>query len=427
MSATAAAAATPTVARRILPLYPAVGASYFGYAMMATLFVPMLLSRTDGYLPAADSLARRTTVIGVLLILYPLGQFFGNSVLGGLSDRSGRRPLILVSSAATIVCYLGIASALEVRDLVLLAPFLLVCGVVEANTALAMSAIADVTSDADRPRYIAFVFAVTSVSYTIGPVVGGVLAQASGYAVPFWIVLAALVVVLAWLQFRFAETLPADRRQRPPLLRSLSGLSQVLTDRLLRRQYLANLLAFVAVMGIGRVVTIYLVDRWHLSVGQVAACYAILAVAAGSANLFVVPRLAGRVAMRTLALVCLSVGGLLAAAMTVPGAVGVPGALVLAIAVAAVGFLLLAAALAAVAAVLSAAAPPDKQGTVLGNNAALLVLGEVVGVSGGSFLAGVATALPLVVLGGIAVLAGGVMASGLPSRRPAGIDGQLAA
>ncbi len=131
--------------------------------------------------------------------------------------------------------------------------------------------------------------------------------------------------------------------------------------------------------------------------------------------------------MRTLALVCLSVGGLLAAAMTVPGAVGVPGALVLAIAVAAVGFLLLAAALAAVAAVLSAAAPPDKQGTVLGNNAALLVLGEVVGVSGGSFLAGVATALPLVVLGGIAVLAGGVMASGLPSRRPAGIDGQLAA
>ncbi len=187
MSPTTAAAATPTVARRILPLYPAVGASYFGYAMMATLFVPMLLSRTDGYLPAADSLARRTTVIGVLLILYPLGQFFGNSVLGALSDRCGRRPLILVSSAATIVCYLGIASALEVRDLVLLAPFLLVCGVVETNTALAMSAIADVTSDADRPRYIAFVFAVTSVSYTMGPVMGGVLAQASGYAVPFWI------------------------------------------------------------------------------------------------------------------------------------------------------------------------------------------------------------------------------------------------
>ncbi len=261
---TAQTAPEASVARRTAPLFPAVGASYFGYAMMATLFVPMLLSRTAGYLPVHDSATRRTTVLGLLLILYPLGQFVGNSVLGALSDRYGRRPVILASSAATVACYVGIAVALSVQNLLLLAPFLLLCGLVEANTALAMSAIADLTTDAERPRYIALVYAVTSVSYTVGPLLGGVLAEYFGYAVPFWVVLAGLVAVLAWLQLSFAETLPPNCRQRAPLLRSLSGLSQVVTDVALRRQYLANLLAYIAVMGFGRVITIYLVDEWHL-------------------------------------------------------------------------------------------------------------------------------------------------------------------
>jgi len=71
----------------------------------------------------------------------------------------------------------------------------------------------------------------------------------------------------------------------------------------------------------------------------------------------------------------------------------------------AVAGVLLAISLAAVAAVLSAAAPAERQGTVMGNNAALLVLGEVVGVSGGAFIAGIDTALPILVLAGLAVVA----------------------
>ena len=61
--------------------------------------------------------------------------------------------------------------------------------------------------------------------------------------------------------------------------------------------------------------------------------------------------------------------------------------------------------LSAVAALLSAAAPADRQGAVLGNNAALIVLGEIVGVTGGSLLAGIDPAVPIVVLACVAALA----------------------
>jgi DHA1 family tetracycline resistance protein-like MFS transporter len=395
----------PSPGRRLAPLFPAVGASYFGYAMMATLFVPMLMSTSAGYLPADDTLSRRTTVLGVLLILYPLGQFLGNSILGSLSDQYGRRRVLLLSSVGTIVCYIGIGVALELKQLVVLAPFLVLCGLVEANTALAMSAIADVTTEATRPKYIALVFAVTSVAYAVGPPLGGLLAEAYGYALPFWIVLAGLVAVFVWLQFSFAETLPVHRRRRAPILRSLSGLSEVFTDAELRRLYVANFLAYVAVMGFGRVITIYLVDTWQLSVGKVAACYSALAVGAGVANFLLTPRLARRISMRTVALGCLAIGGVAIAAVVIPGQIGMSGSLAIAVVIIALAGVVLAISLAAVAAVLSAAAPSERQGTVMGNNAALLVLGEVVGVSGGAFIAGIRTWLPLLVLAWLAIVA----------------------
>jgi MFS transporter, DHA1 family, tetracycline resistance protein len=404
--------------RRIAPLFPTVAASYLGYAMMATLFVPMLMRPADGYLPPDAGLATRTTVIGLLLMLYPLGQFVGNPVLGALSDRFGRRPVVLASTAATIACYVGIASALTLRNLVLLAPFLLLCGLVEATIALTMSAIADVTTGDQRPRYLGYVYATTSVSYTVGPLAGGLIAEYLGYALPFWIVLVVLIAVLAWLYLRFAETLPSSGRRPAPLLRALSGLSQVVTDEALRRVYLGSFLTYVAAMGFWRVITIYLVDEWDLSVGPVTTCYAALSVAAGIGNLVLLPRLAGRVPMRRLTVVCLLGGAAAMAAVVVPSALEVPGALAAAVTLASVASLLLAVSLSAVGALLSSAAPPDRQGTVLGNNAALLVLGEVVGVSGGSFIAGIDPMLPLLVLAVLAAVAPAVLSR--PRRHTAG-------
>ena len=280
-----------------------------------------------------------------------------------------------------------------------------------------MSAIADVTDENERPRYLGYVYAITSLAYIAGPLAGGVMAEYIGYALPFWIVLVGLVAVLVWLQSAFAETQPASARRATPLLRSLTGLSRVVTDIRLRRNYLGNLVVFVAAMGFWRVITIYLVDEWGLSVGPVTACYAVLAVAGACANLVVMPRLVGRVPMSPLALVSLLAGAATMAAVVVPSALGWSGSLALAIILASVSTLFMSLALPAVAALLSAAAPVDQQGSVLGNNAALVVLGEVLGVTSGALLAGIDPAVPVLVLACLAALAPVVL--GVRFARPA--------
>lgn len=386
-------------------LYPAVTISYLAYAMMATLFVPMLVTSDSGYLPQSDSLARRTAVVGLLLMLYPLGQFFGNPILGALSDRVGRRKILLFSVIGAIFCYFGISFALTLKDLTLLAPFLLLCGVTEANLAISLSSIADLVPPDRVATYYGRLFALTSAAYSLGPLGGGILAVHFGYAFPFWVVTFLIVIAGSWIFFGFSETLPLSQRVRTPTFGMLRSFSEVFKPGKLRQAYLANFLIFIAAMGFWRVITIYLVDEWGLNVGSVVLCYTPLAISAGVANIFVMPWLNGRFSPTGIMQRVAGLSSISIAACVFPIGSGRPLIPVLIAASFASAFLALG--LSAASSLVSELTPESGQGAALGNNAALLVLGEVIGVSGGSFIAGVDSAVPMIafsILCGSAVL-----------------------
>jgi MFS family permease len=90
-----------------------------------------------GFLAGDASTARRTLAAGLLLAAYPLGQFFGAPVLGALSDRHRRKPVLLTSLAVSALCYLGIALAIADRSLALLGLAGLIAGLAESNIAIA--------------------------------------------------------------------------------------------------------------------------------------------------------------------------------------------------------------------------------------------------------------------------------------------------
>jgi MFS transporter, DHA1 family, tetracycline resistance protein len=389
---------------RILPVYGVVGISYFGYAMMGTLFVPMLLDDDSAYVASGTSRAARSIIIGVLLMLYPLAQVVGSPILGALSDRFGRRPILLVSLAITTAAYAVVVVALAVHSLWLLGAALIVCGLGEANATIASSVVADVTNETERPKYLGYMFSTASVSYVLGPAVGGALAASLGYAVPFAAVLLLLALAFIGVRWRYREShLPQPGADATPITASFSNLRTVFTDKPLRWLYGVNFLVFIAAMGFWRVITEYLVDVYHLTVGQVTLDYAVFAVAAGLANLVLMPRLVGRVEMRTLGIIAAGTGAVCMALTTIPGSVWIP------VAFATLGSLAVSLAFPALAGMLSAKVGPERQGAVLGNNTALTFLGEAIGVLGGSALAGVEPALPLLIFAAFAATAAVLM------------------
>ncbi|GGP26866.1 TCR/Tet family MFS transporter [Silvimonas amylolytica] len=110
--------------------------------------------------------------IGIMTALYALMQFVFAPVLGALSDRLGRRPVLLISLAGAAINYLLMAFSSQLWMLFLGRA---IAGLTSANMAVAMAYLTDITPEDQRARRFGLFNAVFGAGFIIGPVLGGVL------------------------------------------------------------------------------------------------------------------------------------------------------------------------------------------------------------------------------------------------------------
>lgn len=113
-----------------------------------------------------------TVLLGVMLALYSLCQFLFSPILGVLSDRFGRRPVLLVSLAGAAIDYLVMAFAPQLWLLVIGRA---IAGITSANMAVATAYITDISTEDERARRFGLFHAMFGIGFIIGPVLGGVL------------------------------------------------------------------------------------------------------------------------------------------------------------------------------------------------------------------------------------------------------------
>jgi len=401
---------------RVFPLYLVVFIGFLGYSLMITVFTPLFLDDQGGLLPASSSTGERTLVLGGVLALYPLAQFVGSPILGALSDRRGRRPVLLGSLLASALLYGGIALALHLESLALLIVCCLLAGLAEANIAIAQSAVADVAPAAERSRLFGYVYLSSSLAYVIGPLGGGKLADRevfswAGAGTPFLVVGGLLLVTLAVTALRFRETHTPSPGPGVGLGRAFANVGAAFAPGRLRPLFLANFVLYLAIFGFFRVYPIYLVDHFGMSVSRESEFIAWVAVPIVVANLGLVGWLSGKLDPRRLTVrfgvtlaVCL-------AAVVVPHPEGALWVTLFACALA------LAVCLPSMAAMISAAADAERQGSALGSNQSLQVGAEGVSGLAGGGLAAISTALPLPTMGVLALCGAGLLSR--PAARAA--------
>jgi MFS family permease len=390
--------------RSLLPLYAVVFAGFVGYSLMITVFTPMIMSNHDLLLRADLPMSKRVILLGILLCLYPLGQFAGSPVLGALSDRFGRKPILMISLLCTTVCYALIATALSLRSFALLALALLLAGLAEANVVAAQSAIADVITPEQRNRFFGYIYLSASMAYIVGPLVGGKLADPDlvswfNDATPFWAAMILLAITTAATAFLFRETNPPARRHPVSFSQAFTNLRGVISDRRLRRLYWLNFAFYLAIFGFFRCYPMYLVDRYHLGVSQVSEFVAWVGLPIMIANAWLTGFLAARFSTRTLT-VCSAflTGAFMIAVVTIHTGGSLWATLFLTSGA-------LAICLPACATLLSKAATEAEQGRVMGNNQALQVGAEALSGVIGGFAAALFVELPLILLGLLAMAA----------------------
>ena len=165
---------------------------------------------------------------GAVAFAFGIANFFGSPILGALSDRYGRRPVLLLGFCGLAINFFATSLATALWMLIAVR---LVGGAMQANQAVANAYVADITAPEDRAKRFGLLGAMFGLGFIIGPVMGGVLG-AINLHLPFFVAGTLALVNLAYGYFVLPESLlpenrhPFDWRKANPVT-ALSRLSQL--------------------------------------------------------------------------------------------------------------------------------------------------------------------------------------------------------
>lgn len=254
--------------------------------------------------------------IGLVAAAFPLAQLIGVPVMGALSDRYGRKPLLIISQVTTCISFLMLASATSLGMVILSR---VVDGLFGANIATAQAAISDITDEKSRAQGLGMVGAAFGLGFLFGPAISLIALEFSdSLAMPALIAAGYSFFSILLTVFGFKETLP-PRLRRTDFKRAtvlFSGL------RLLRRPQLSPLLLLmfaqqVIFYGFETLLGLFVLSR----LGLLGGGSSLIFIYVGFILVYVQARLTGRWSRKYgerrlvfIALGCLAVGLLLMSA-----------------------------------------------------------------------------------------------------------------
>jgi DHA1 family tetracycline resistance protein-like MFS transporter len=147
----------------------------------------------------AETFGASPFTVGLLFAVFSLGQLVAAPILGDLSDRYGRRPVLILSLAGTVLSFVMMAMA---GSLTMLFVARIIDGLSGGNISTARAYVADITAPEDRARAYGVLGAAFGLGFILGPAISALLAPIS-YAAPIWMAAAvtfvAMVMAWAWL------------------------------------------------------------------------------------------------------------------------------------------------------------------------------------------------------------------------------------
>jgi DHA1 family tetracycline resistance protein-like MFS transporter len=359
----------------------------------------------------AGPYASGAALVGLLGSLYAAMQFASGPFLGGLSDRHGRRPILLLCLLGTSLAYLLLGLAQTLTSLLVA---VVLAGAVSGTLATAQAYIADSTTKEDRARGLGMIGAAFGLGLVAGPAFGGLLSLHSLSAPALF----ASVLALTNCAFGYL-TVPESHaprlRKKVPLLRldPISQLARILEMRNVRVLLVAVLLLNLALAGLVNNFPLFSQARFGWGTTSNAFFFAFVGVCAVVTQGFLIGRLQPRFGESSLLL-----GGLALVSLNLLLVSLVPSGVLL---YPIVGILALGMGLAipSLTALISNRTPAEEQGRLMGGLQAILSLAMILGpATAGLAFDHLGIPAPYLIGGALSVLALVVSAADLlPGRK----------
>ncbi|TSD65959.1 MFS transporter [Inquilinus sp. KBS0705] len=140
--------------------------------------------------------------IGLLTAAYSIAQFFATPVLGALSDKYGRKPLLVISLAGTCLSFIVFGLA---NSIIVLFAARILDGLTGGNISVAQAMVSDISSPQDRAKNFGILGSAFGFGFVIGPAIGGLLSK-FGMQVPFFFAAGIAILGVLLTLFFLKET-----------------------------------------------------------------------------------------------------------------------------------------------------------------------------------------------------------------------------
>ncbi len=210
----------------MVPIFMTVFIDLLGFGILIPVF-PLLISLGSPFrvTPKEWSFATGLVMLGWLQAMFPLCSFLAAPILGQLSDRFGRRPILAFSIAGTALGYLLFALGIVWRNIPLLFAARALDGFTGGNIAVAQAAVGDISTNTNRAKNFGLIGAAFGLGFIIGPYLGGRLSEPGadvyglfttpawfGATTPFWFAAALSALNCGLILVVFPETNQARSR-----------------------------------------------------------------------------------------------------------------------------------------------------------------------------------------------------------------------
>ncbi|MFL5762416.1 MAG: MFS transporter [Bacteroidia bacterium] len=267
----------------LLTIFLTVFIDMLGVGIVIPVIAPLMLDPSHHMLDAAASVHTRTVALGFLIAAYPLAQFFGAPMLGALSDRFGRKRLLFISLAGTLIGYILFAMAILQQNIQLLFFSRLLDGFTGGNISIALSSISDFSDEKSKAKNFGMVGAAFGLGFILGPYIGGKFADPNviswfNAATPFWFAAILTAVNLAFVWLAFPETLRERRNTPVSIFTGVRNLGKAFQLRQMRTIFLVVFLLTLGFNFFTQFFTVFLISKFQFSISNIADTFAFIGI-----------------------------------------------------------------------------------------------------------------------------------------------------
>jgi DHA1 family tetracycline resistance protein-like MFS transporter len=247
--------------------------------------IPQLLANPNSpffMLPEGWPLDRGYLLLGALIAVFPLMQFACAPILGELSDKFGRKPVLLFSLLGTGLGYVVFALGVYLQSLPTLFLARALDGATGGNISVAQAAISDSTLPEHRARNFGLIGAAFGLGFILGPYLGGKLSDPAvvswfDAATPFWFAALLSLGNALFVRFRLPETLKVRQQdKRIDWRKSAKNINHAWALGPLRSLFVTTFLFQFGFSSFTTFSSVFLIDRFGFTQGSLGDFYAYL-------------------------------------------------------------------------------------------------------------------------------------------------------